>query len=298
MFSILNSKKEFGGAEIYVRKLKKKYNINFLSIKGDGLRAVLKKILSNERLILHDLRAALLKFFRPLKNDVVLIHGPGKNFIATKFIINLLQFTNCEIILVSGELYDRFHNKKNLLQLNNYSSFEEVKLEHKKSDFVYFGRIEKSKGCDALVNFWNENNLPQTLHLIGGGTILEKLKAIKNPNIIFHGPLSQEEIKLIIKHNCSHYISLSFKEGLSLSLLEALSCGLIPIVANIPSQRFVKSKYGFELIEENLNNLLSIINHPYNNSELKGISNKIKSVFLNLNDSDKLNNYWEKQIKQ
>ena len=41
--------------------------------------------------------------------------------------------------------------KKNLLQLNNYSSFEGVKLEHKKSDFVYFGRIENQKGVMLLL---------------------------------------------------------------------------------------------------------------------------------------------------
>ena len=61
MKSILFSDKDFGGAEIYVRNLKKRFNVDFISIRNNNILSLLLN-LYEYRIIFHDLRAALLKF--------------------------------------------------------------------------------------------------------------------------------------------------------------------------------------------------------------------------------------------
>ena len=90
------------------------------------------------------------------------------------------------------------------------------------------------------------------------------------------------------------YISLSFREGLSLSLLESLSSGLIPIVANIPSQQFILNKYGFALIEKDLSNLEGLVDNNLSQEEIKRKIEGIKLTYKNNNINDEFKEYWGK----
>ena len=295
MKSILFSNKNFGGAEIYVRTLKKKFNIDFISMKNINSYDLLKLLVFEDRIIFHDLRAAFLKIFRPLSSDLIVIHGPGKIKFITILLVNLLRLLNSEIILVSDELFSMFKLKYNLHLLKNYSSFEDLQLGKNNKDFVYFGRLENSKGVNLLVEHWRDNVTDKKLHIIGDGKLFEHFKKMKIPNVILYGSLSQENIKKIIQKNCRFYISLSSREGLSLSLLEALSCGLIPIVINIPTQTFIKKDYGFELIDSNLGNLNELI-FKYREELLDSISKQIVNNFSKYSNQKVFNSFWKKRI--
>lgn len=297
MKSILFSDKDFGGAEIYVRNLKKRFNVDFISIKNNNIFSLLSLIFREDRIIFHDLRAALLKFLRPLSPDFIVIHGPGKIKLVTKLVVNLLRFLNCEIVLVSDELFSIFKFKNNLTLLRNFSSFVDIELNKSNKDFIYFGRLENSKGVDLLYEHWKKNIKDKTLHLIGDGKLYQKYRNAKIPNIIVYGSLPQADIKKIIKEKCRFYISLSMREGLSLSLLEALSCGLIPLVVNIPTQNFIQNDYGFELIDLELSNLNKLI-FKYHEDTFDLISKKTVNNFSKYSNESSFNTYWKIKIQK
>ena len=93
------------------------------------------------------------------------------------------------------------------------------------------------------------------LHIIGDGSILKTLKKrYENENsVIFHGAKTHEEIGCIIKE-CGFYVSCSPREGMSLSLLEAMSADLIPIVTDIASQNYIKSNINISLLDVDSDN--------------------------------------------
>lgn len=295
MKSILYSDKEFGGAEIYVRNLSKKFGVDFVSIKKISFNSLLKIINNENKVIFHDLRAACLKFLRPFSKDLIVIHGPGRIKFVTRIVVNFLRLTNSEIVIVSDDLYKMFNIKFRLTLLRNFSSFSDVSLNNNNKDFIYFGRLESSKGVNNLVDFWQKKIAGKTLHLIGDGQLYPNLIKLNNPNIIIHGSLTQNSIKKIIKEKCRFYISLSPREGLSLSLLEALSCGLIPLVMNIPTQHFIQKDYGFELINSNYTNLARIIN-GYSSEKYNFISNQIIHKFYRYSDEKYFYSFWKKNI--
>ncbi|MDB4638251.1 glycosyltransferase [bacterium] len=294
MISILYSDKSYGGAEIYVRKLKDSFNIDFYSIKNRSIFKIIHLCFSENSIVFHDIRASLLKFIRPFNSDKIVIHGPGKNPRLIKIIIKLLLFTRSEVIMVSKDLYSNFNYSKKICLLENHSSFDNINLNLTSFDFVYFGRLESSKGCDSLINFWLREKIQKKLHIIGDGSLYNKYEENISSNIILYGSLEQREIKKIIEENCAYYISLSFREGLSLSLLESLSSGLIPIVADIPSQQFILKHYGFELIKKDLSNLENLVNYNLSQDEIRIKTEGIKTIYRNNNINNEFKEYWSK----
>ena len=56
MKSILYSDKSYGGAEIYVRKLKDDFNIDFYSIKNYSFFKLIHVCFSENSIVFHDIR--------------------------------------------------------------------------------------------------------------------------------------------------------------------------------------------------------------------------------------------------
>ena len=88
--------------------------------------------------------------------------------------VNLLRFLNCEIVLVSDELYSIFKLKNNLTLLRNFQSFSDIELNKSNKDFIYFGRLENSKGVELLYEHWKK------ILKIKNYILLEMVNYIKN----------------------------------------------------------------------------------------------------------------------
>ncbi len=69
-------------------------------------------------------------------------------------------------------------------------------------------------------------------HFAGDGPCLNNLRQLAKENVQFHGRLDQKNL-MSLYNLCDLYLSTSSAEGMSNSLLEAISYGLIPIVMNI-----------------------------------------------------------------
>ncbi|OUL57371.1 glycosyltransferase [Pseudoalteromonas ulvae] len=283
IYNILWSDKSFGGAEIYVRKMKTQLGIEFIALKNSTFKeklSLLKLLLDRKnQFIFHDSRASLLSLTRfYLFKDVCVLHGPGKHAKLNEFLFRFMACYLKKVVLVSGSIFNRLfssgfiviENESSLISQANYHS----------QDAIYFGRLEQSKNVDALCDFWSKFDGKGVLHLVGDGRLLNVLKSQYegSDKIIFYGAKTHIEIeKIILK--CSFYISLSAREGKSLALQEAMSCGLLPIVTDIPSQHYLQAKYDLKLVDHDLVNTLVTLAHfkNYTESQRATLGHKIKA---------------------
>jgi len=299
IYNVLYSNKKFGGAEIYVRKMQLELGISFITLKHIGflgwIKLLLKLINPTNIFIFHDSRASALCLIRALfHKDTLVLHGPGKHPKFNYRFFKFLSLFSKKVILVNEFIFNKLPNKKFEIIENESCLFSQASYET--HDAIYFGRIEESKGVDKLCFSWGEACTKGVLHIVGDGLLLERLKdEYPEGNIKFYGSKTHQEIEKIIKL-CAFYISLSPREGKSLSLQEALSTGLIPIVSNIPSQSFLNSELGLRLVEPNLVNCADVLTF-YNDITHQHI-NKIGETIKEYNKQKPSSNWKESWLKQ
>jgi glycosyltransferase involved in cell wall biosynthesis len=102
--------------------------------------------------------------------------------------------------------------------------------------FVYQGRISAEKNIPALLKAWKEADLGTTckLVMVGDGTLLPSLMPLygHEDGIIWLGVVGDEQRRIEILRAADGFILPSFVEGLSLSLLEAMACGVACIATD------------------------------------------------------------------
>jgi len=290
IFNVLWSSRDFGGAEIYVETMRKTWGTETIALENLSIKEILSLTYNisfgSDNYIFHDIRAALLGFFSPNRKHITVVHGPGRSILITKVIIFLQAFIQKKVILVSSNIFQMQINKR-LLVLENFSTAG-IQTDDTTNDAIYFGRISESKGVYKMLNFWVEHEVLGKLHVVGDGNLLNELMECfsNQSNICFYGSKSHSEIA-IIASKCRYYVSFSEREGLSLSLLEAMDGGLIPLVKNIPSQSFVYEIDGIPSIDGNMIELvaqiLAIDSFTKNDRKTlqKNIQNIIRARFRN-----------------
>lgn len=107
------------------------------------------------------------------------------------------------------------------------------------------GRIEKEKRFEELIDWFinNRGNWNVYLLILGDGSRYNSCQRIvgSNNRILLPGRVSNVEDYL----KCSDiYISNSQSEGMSMAVCEGISCGLYPVLSDIPSHRDVAESIG------------------------------------------------------
>lgn len=96
--------------------------------------------------------------------------------------------------------------------------------------FVYQGRIATEKNIEALLKAWKLAEMGDDclLLMVGDGPIRSSLQPNygKEHNIVWLGYISDEHQRIDILRAADVFILPSLVEGLSISLLEAMSCGV------------------------------------------------------------------------
>lgn len=96
--------------------------------------------------------------------------------------------------------------------------------------FVYLGRVSTEKNIEALLKAWKHTNLGQDskLLIVGDGPLTASLKPFYNNEygVIWLGFVADEQQRIDILRAADAFILPSLVEGLSLSLLEAMACGV------------------------------------------------------------------------
>lgn len=96
--------------------------------------------------------------------------------------------------------------------------------------FIYQGRIAPEKNIEALLKAWKHSEMGEDskLLIVGDGPLAASLKPFygKEDGIIWLGFVADEEKRIDILRAADVFILPSLVEGLSLSLLEAMACGI------------------------------------------------------------------------
>jgi glycosyltransferase involved in cell wall biosynthesis len=147
---------------------------------------------------------------------------------------------------------------------------------------------------DKLINCVASNTKIR-LHIVGSGIELNNLKELViklnlSGQVFFYGKLPNDEINSIAK-KCLFYASFPKTEGMSTSLFEGLSLGLIPILNQIPANTiWVENRINGSIISDlNQTNFAEEVNYwidPKNNEKrISAIESNRQKVELKLNIS-------------
>ena len=136
----------------------------------------------------------------------------------------------------------------NGVDVTKYSPGESnIKAEFKaKRLFVYQGRIAPEKNIEPMLRAWKQAELEpgSKLLIVGDGPLKSSLEPFYGAeyNIIWLGFIADEERRIEILRGADAFILPSLVEGLSLSLLEAMSCGVACIATDVGADGEVLEK--------------------------------------------------------
>lgn len=164
--------------------------------------------------------------------------------------INLAIFRKAWMVTVTGQqtfsyLMSKGFDEQKVAILPNlpnqaFMNIDVPEENIRRYDIVSFSRIDKNKNVSLLLKaiFRIKDKCNVRLIVAGDGSELDNLKetvkelGLEN-HVEFVGYISDLEDKLRIYQDSRIFVSCSKGEGFPVSLLEAMSCGCVPVVSNV-----------------------------------------------------------------
>lgn len=213
--------------------------------------------------------------------------------------------------LFKGAKFIQVLNVKEREALRQYGYSGEIKLvpngieakdpatlfEPRRKQLLYLGRLHPDKGITQLLKAWVKfNNIDWSLIIAGSGSddYLNELKTIagSNESIRFTGPVYNKEKESLLLES-KWLILPSFREGMPMSVLEAISYGTpVIITEECNLKQIVENKAGFE-VEPNPESIYNILDLVFKLDHKSYISFQNNAIDLT---SSKFN--WDKLIKE
>ena len=139
--------------------------------------------------------------------------------------------------------------------------------------FLYLGRLVQDKNPDYLIKAFQKANTTDYKLVIAGSNdqqpeyveYLHKL-AQSDSNIIFTGAVYGADKNTLLRHSAAFCIPSTI-EGLAITLLEAMSYGLVCIASDIPSNREGLSDNGIWVTAEDVDSLAAKIEYVISNTD-------------------------------
>lgn len=164
--------------------------------------------------------------------------GPGKSYVR-------LVFRKASVVIALSEFWSEWVlaelNARHVVIVNNgvkALEFSPDELHKDKPTILFLGLLGKNKGTDVLIEAMRKVNVVfpnAVLELCGNGDVeFYKRQARDLPGVIFHGWVNEKERKAALAR-ATIYCLPSWKEGLPLSILEAMSAGLPVISTSVGS---------------------------------------------------------------
>lgn len=108
---------------------------------------------------------------------------------------------------------------------------------HAERLFVYQGRIAAEKNIEAMLRAWKQADMKPSskLLMVGDGSLTASLRPFYSAEfgIYWLGYIADENRRLEILRGSDVFVLPSLVEGLSISLLEAMACGLACLATNV-----------------------------------------------------------------
>jgi glycosyltransferase involved in cell wall biosynthesis len=100
----------------------------------------------------------------------------------------------------------------------------------------YLGRVDPEKNVDVLIRAFQDIDAAEDVKLvvIGGGSDRRRLeRRYRGARILFTGQVFEEAERIAMLRDMDVFVLPSLVEGLSLSLLEAMSCAVAPVATDV-----------------------------------------------------------------
>jgi glycosyltransferase involved in cell wall biosynthesis len=256
------------------------------------------------------------------KNIIVHLHGgvylqKKPKFFIFSIIRNILTNANKVVALSVFEkttienLYNISGVKilPNAVDTNVYQSTN-ARKNFDKLKFLFMGRLHKSKGIEIIINAFEtlvKRGYQIELLICGNGPLKELVqrKAEENVNIKYGGTVLGKA-KIDIMNECDIFLLPSlYGEGIPMALLEAMACGLVPIVSKDGSMKYIIKDYanGFLVKKNSVPDLVDKMEKVIKEKSLLNVmaTNAIDTVTSNFGITDYLHNlnglYENSQVK-
>lgn len=175
-------------------------------------------------------------------------------------------------------------NSKNIFVLpNNIESNSTIEFSNNSNNYVYAGKVDKSKGVENLIKSWIKfNNKNYVLNIVGDGRDLENLKReYIAKNIIFHGYLPNKEVLNLIKNSRFVITATKMFEGQPKVLMEASKFGIPSIFPDFGGMReFFPENYSFSFEQFNYESLVDLLVKSTDNKIAEDVSKKVFNNFI------------------
>lgn len=273
--------------------------VKFLEMLSYSLVASLKASRTNVDIIhYHTLWSALFSFIPLLsgKRVVVSCHAiewdRGWNFVVRNIMKLMDQVTllyDNQLITISRPLFNYYKKKsQKVVYIPNGITIPQLQEnKNRREKYILFcSRLVPEKGVHYLIDAFKdlENEFKDYKLYICGRSMhsdayVDELKksASDGRKILFLGHVSGKK-KHNLFNNASIYVLPSEIEGMSISLLEAMSYGVPALVSNIPENKLVAKKYGFYFKSGDVDSLKSNLRYMLKNiSEVTEKANNARS---------------------
>ena len=165
-----------------------------------------------------------------------------------RFITSRLGKNYRAIFAISQNDYDTFKSVNDNLMLKPNAIVPAGDFIAAGDDFVYLGRLAKHKNVEAVIRTFallkTRHAKAGKLHIIGPEWDVRQsdLSSLAKSSgagddVVFHGFIAPGRMKEVLR-GCGWFVSASSFEGFGMSMLEAMSVGLIPFVQ--PNESFLE----------------------------------------------------------
>jgi len=199
-------------------------------------------------------------------------------------IVCLTKFAAKQLIN-EGINKDKIYVLSNPLQSNSTYEFKQDS-----KNYIYAGKIDKTKGVEELLKVWKKfNQNKYTLKIVGDGESLQELKDMyASENIIFSGYMSNEKVLDLMRDSRFLITATKMYEGQPKILMEASMLGIPSIFPNYGGMKeFFPNNYEFTFDQFNYDSLLAILNKSCENKRVQLAS---QAVFDHFNENFSLKN--------
>ncbi len=138
----------------------------------------------------------------------------------------------------------RIHILPNCVELNDALSFNRT-YKKDRPVILFLGRISSDKGIEYIYNATHTlktNNIQFKFILAGKGPeekiFIPKFRELLGNDFEFKGVVSGDNKTTLLKE-CDIFLLPSFYEGLPMALIESMSFGLVPVITNVGSIKYV-----------------------------------------------------------
>ncbi len=179
-----------------------------------------------------------------------------------------------ELIVLSEEMQKYFkdtYNRETTLIKNAVVPIEKTECNRTTKEFgltkdsyiLFLARVTPEKGVQYLVSAYKKCKTDKKLVIVGDLPNSEYCREIKNmakgcDNIIFTGFADLDLVKELYS-NTALYVLPSETEGLALTLIEAMSCGVKCVASDIAENTLVLKDFGKSFVSKDANSLAKVI---------------------------------------